>query len=82
MVMSPSSIWGTSLSLNWDFEAEERVERREGDQVGFLAKVVEACEKGADLSFGSLSSAVGYSNVAFVVSSPTLSYPRRLTVVS
>ena len=53
-----------------------------GDQGGFLVKVVEACEKGADLSFGSLSSAVGYSNVAFVVSSPTLSHPRRLTVVS
>ena len=59
VVVSPSSIWGTSLSLHWDFEAEERVEGRKGDQGVFLAKVVEACEKGVDLSFGSLPSAVG-----------------------
>jgi hypothetical protein len=39
VVMSPSSIWGTSLYLNWDFEAEERVElmaRPEGVKVLLL----------------------------------------------
>jgi hypothetical protein len=69
--MSPSSIWGTSLSLNWDFEAEERVEGRKGDQGGFLAKVVEACEKGADLSFGSLPSAEGLSVLVVLATAPT-----------